>query len=234
MDSLFFLNLNMKKVSLSLLVMMVFLGFKNTSSAQLQVLRDQGTGNPVMADPYPEVKGTPYWNEFDIGKIIFSEKDTLGDMVIAFNAFNHTLVYNMERELMAYSPGKISGFILSPDSNPQIFRSGYMIPNVGKNRFVEILVDGEYTLVNHKYKKMIDDPGATYGSQRSKTFASQEDLYLYKNGETFLWKSKKKNLIEIFGEEGYKKVNELANSYNLDLTEKNDIRRLVYFLNRGV
>ncbi|MFD2200366.1 hypothetical protein [Shivajiella indica] len=224
----------MKKFSLSLLVLLTFIGLTNNTFCQLQVLRDQGTGIPVLANPYPEVKGTPYWSEFEIGKIIFSEKDTASNLVIAFNAFNHTLVYSMDRELLAYSPGKISGFILSPENNPQIFRSGYMIPNIGKNRFVEVLVDGDYTLVNHKYKKMIDDPGATYGSQRAKTFANAEDLYLYKDGQPFLWKSRRKNLIEIFGEEGYKKVNELANTYNLDLTQKNDIKRLVYFLNSGV
>lgn len=224
----------MRKFSFGLLVILMFLGLTNISFCQLQVLRDQGTGNPVMANPYPEVKGSPYWSEFEIGKIIFSDKDTVSNLVIAFNAFNHTLVYRMDRELMAYSPGKISGFILSPDSNPQIYRSGSMIPNVGKNRFVEILVDGEYTLVNHKYKKMIDDPGATYGSQRAKTFANTEDLYLYKDGQSFLWKRRKKNLLEVFGEDGYMKVNELANTYNLDLSEKNDIKRLVYFLNSGL
>ena len=224
----------MRKFSISLLVNLMFLGLTNISLCQLQVLRDQGTGNPVMANPYPEVKGSPYWSEFEIGKIIFSEKDTVSNLVIAFNAFNHTLVYSVQRELMAYSPGKISGFILSPDSNPQIYRSGYMIPDVGKNRFVEVLVDGEYTLVNHKYKKMIDDPGATYGSQRAKTFANTEDLYLFKDGQSFLWKSRKKNLLEVFGEDGYKKVNELANTYNLDLSEKNDIKRLIYFLNSGL
>lgn len=224
----------MKKFSLSLSVFLLFMALTNTSFCQLQVLRDQGTGNPVMANPYPEVKGSPYWNEFDLGKIIFSEKDTANNLVIAFNAFNHTLVYSVDRELMAYTPGKISGFILNSETDPKIFRSGYLIPNVGKNRFVEVLVDGEYTLVNHKYKKMIDDPGATYGSQRAKTFTSVEDLYLYKDGKPFLWKSRKKNLIEIFGEEGYKKINELSNTYNLDLTEIKDVKRLVYFLNSGI
>jgi hypothetical protein len=63
----------MRKFSFGLLVILMFLGLTNISFCQLQVLRDQGTGNPVMANPYPEVKGSPYWSEFEIGKIIFSE-----------------------------------------------------------------------------------------------------------------------------------------------------------------
>ncbi|WP_246611576.1 hypothetical protein [Arthrospiribacter ruber] len=199
--------------------------------AQLQMLRDQATGNPVMANPYPEVKGSQYWTEFDSGTIIFSDKDTLSDVVIAFNAFNHTLEYRQGRELMAYSPGKINGFILNPSSNPQLYRSGYDIPGTGKNRFVEVLVDGDYTLVNHKYKKMIDDPGATYGSQRAKAFSNAEDLYVFKDGEAFLWKTRKKIMVEYFGDEVYKTINELSNKYNLDLKEKADIRRLIMLLN---
>lgn len=222
----------MKKFSLRLLVTLVFVGITGTSFAQLQVLRDQATGNPVLANPYPEVKGSPYWAEFDYGKIIFSERDTADNLMIAFNAFNHTLVNSVDRELMAYSPGKITGFILNANSTPQVFVSGFKIPNVGANRFVQVIVDGEYTLVSHKYKKMVDDPGATYGSQRAKSFQNAEDLYLYKNGEPHLWKSKKKQLMEIFGDE-YVKVNDLAKSYNLDLREKNDVRRLVLYLNNG-
>lgn len=222
----------MRKFSLSLLVVLLFSGLLNESIAQLQLLRDQVSGNPVMANPNPDVNGTPYWSEFESGKIIFSEKDTVDNLMIAFNAFNHTLVYQLERELLSYTPGKISGFILQSKSNPQLFRSGYLIPNIGTNRFVEILVDGKYTLVGHKYKKISDDPGAAYGSQRAKSFASVEDLYVYKDGQPFLWRARKKNLVEFFGEEDYQKINKFSSAYNLDLKAKNDIRRLINFLNQ--
>lgn len=219
----------MKKFSLLLSVVYVCsFGF---ASAQLQLMRDQATGNPVMANPYPEVKGSQYWTEFDQGSIIFSEKDTAEEVVIAFNAFNHTLEYREGRELMAYSPGRINGFILNAKSAPQLFRSGYNIPGIGSNRFVEILVDGDYTLVNHKYKKMIDDPGATYGSQRAKAFSNTEDLYVFKDGEAFLWKPRKKALVGFFGDEGYSLINDLSNIYKLDLKDKNDIRRLIMLMN---
>jgi hypothetical protein len=86
----------MRKFNINLLVNLMFLGLIIISLSQLQVLRDQGTGNPVMANPYPEMKGSPYWSEFEIGKIIYSEKDTVSNLVIAFNAFNHTLVYSVD------------------------------------------------------------------------------------------------------------------------------------------
>ncbi|EKB48020.1 hypothetical protein [Cecembia lonarensis] len=223
----------MKKFSLSLLVYTVLLIPYHAAFAQLQMLRDQGTGNPVMANPYPEVKGTPYWMEFGMGSIIFSERDTASNLVIAFNAFNHTLVYQMDRDLMAYSPGKVNGFILGRGPNAQVFRTGYMVPGIGPNRFVEVLVDGDYTLVNHKFKKIVDDPGATYGSQRSKVFQNAEDLIVYKDGEAFVWRARKKNLERFFGVDGYKKLKDLSNSYGLDLKEKSDVRRLIMLLNNG-
>ncbi|PSL01751.1 hypothetical protein [Cecembia rubra] len=222
----------MRKFSLSLLVLLLIGGLGNQSVAQLQLLRDQVSGNPVMANPNPDVNGTPYWSGFEEGKIIFSEKDTVENLMIAFNAFNHTLVYQVERDLVAYTPGKISGFILQSKSNPQLFRSGYNIPNIGPNRFVEILVDGKYTLVSHKFKRITDDPGAAYGAQRAKAFVNAEDLYVYKEGQPFLWRAKKKNLIEFFGNEGYQKINQFADTYNLDLKAKSDIRRLIHFLNQ--
>lgn len=215
------------------MVFTVWVGMTHSVLAQLQVLRDQGTGNPVMSNPYPEVKGTPYWSEFEMGSIVFSEKDTATNLMIAFNAYNHTLVYQLDRELMAYSPGKINGFILGKNNSNQIFRTGYMIPGIGTNRFVEVLVDGELTLVNHKFKKMVDDPGATYGSQQSKTFQSVEELIVFKDREAFIWKPRKKNLSGFFGEDGYKKINDIAKSYVLDLKDKNDVKRLVMLLNAG-
>ncbi|PRY84019.1 hypothetical protein [Mongoliibacter ruber] len=215
----------------SLIIAVLFISTINFVNAQLQVLRDQGSGAPVAVDPFPDVKGSPYWKEFDLGKVIFSDRDTAENLDIAFNAFNHTLVYKDGRELMAYVPGKINGFILNASSAPQFYRSGYDIPGVGKNRFVEVLVDGDYTLVNHKFKRMIDDPGAAYGSQRAKVFSNVEDLIVFKDGESFLWKPKKKSLVGFFGSDGYSKINEFAATYNLDLKDPTDVRRVIMFLN---
>lgn len=215
----------------SLLFTIITLVCCGGATAQLQMMRDQATGNPVMANPYPEVKGSQYWTEFDMGTIIFTEKDTANDVIIAFNAFNHTLEFRDGRELMSYAPGRINGFILNPNSAPQLYRSGYNLPGVGANRFVEILVDGELTLVNHKYKKMVDDPGATYGSQRAKAFANTEDLYVFKEGEAFLWKPRKKALVAFFGDDGYSLISDLTNQYGLNLKEKSDIRRLIMLMN---
>ncbi|MCH7399677.1 hypothetical protein MM236_16890 [Belliella sp. DSM 107340] len=221
----------MRKISLLLVVLVIC--SLNFAKAQMQVLRDQATGNPVMTNSYPEVKGSQYWKEFDKGSILFTEKDTANEVVIAFNAFNHTLEYREGRDLKFYSPGRIKGFVLNSESSPQFYVSGYDIPNVGSNRFVELLVHGNYTLVNHKYKIMNNDPGATYGSQRAKAFSNVEDLYVFKDGKAFLWKIKKKGLVEFFGADVFALINQLSEKYTLDLKEKNDIRRLIMLMNSG-
>ncbi|ERM81924.1 hypothetical protein P872_07980 [Rhodonellum psychrophilum GCM71 = DSM 17998] len=185
---------------------------------------------PVLANPYPDMKGSPYVGDFELGKIIFSERDTAENLMVNFNAFTNKLEYRIEGELLALDANKIFGFVLNEKSNPSVYRSGYAIPSVGPNRFVEILVDGEYTLINHKFKVIMDDSGASYGSQRAKVFEGREQLYVVKDGEVKLWKAKKKNLASIFGPD-YEKVLSLEKDWSLDLSNLSDVTRLIKGLN---
>lgn len=219
----------MKIISLKLFVFLIFV-FTNTVFGQVSLLKDGTTGMPVLANPYPDMKGSAYLGDFEFGKIIFSERDTAENVMINFNAFSNKLEYRMEGKLLAFDASKIFGFVLNSKSNPSVYRSGYAIPSVGPNRFVEILADGDYTLINHKFKVVMDDSGASYGSQRAKVFEDRAQLYLVKDGEVKLWKAKKKNLEEIFGLD-FEKVRSLENDWNLDLGDPSDIIRLIKGLN---
>jgi hypothetical protein len=221
----------MKKFSLKIVIMAVLTGIFTPAMAQLKLLRDEASGGrPVMTNPYSEVKGSAYLYDFAEGSIIFSEKDTAQNLLVAFNSYDNTLEHKMDEQLIAYYPGKISGFILNTGSYPRLFRSGYDIPQAGANTFVEILVDGNYSLIAHHYKTMGDDMSATYGSQRAKIFQNVEELYVVVNGEAKLFKPKQKFLQETFGEES-SKVNKLIDDYSINLKEKSDVIRLITLLN---
>jgi len=221
----------MNKFSLNIAAILLLTGIFNPAMAQLKLLRDDASGGrPVTSNPYAEIKGSAYLWDFEEGSILFSEKDTARNLIIAFNAYDNTLEQKSDGQLVAYIPSKISGFILYQNSNPRFFRSGYSIPKVGANVFVEILIDGKYSLISHHYKVLGDDLSATYGSQKAKSFQNVEEWYLVKDGEAKLVKSKPKSIQETFGDDT-PKVNKLIKDYSLDLKEKSDVIRLINLLN---
>lgn len=219
----------MNRVSCIIALIVFFCGI-HKGQAQLQVLRDQGTGAPIMANPYAGVKGSPYIGDFDLGTIIFNEKDTASNVMIAFNGYANSLEIKLDGQKFAYSPNKIHGFVIAPDGKPELYRSGFVVPGTGENRFVQVLSDGKYTLIKHKYKTMGDDLSATYGSQNAKTFNPGEELFVAKDGEVKAWKAKDKSLKEIFGED-YPKVTQLVKDNGLFLKDQADVVRLFRMLN---
>jgi hypothetical protein len=219
----------MSKISY-LIVLIVLFCIVQEGKAQLQVLRDQSTGAPIMANPYAGVKGTPYIGEFELGTIIFNEKDTATNIQIAFNGYANALEVKVEGQLFAYTPQKILGFIIAPDGKPELYRSGFVLPGIGENRFVQVLADGSYTLIKHKYKTMGDDLSATYGAQNAKAFSPGEDLFVAKDGVVKAWKAKTKNLEEIFGPD-YTKVAALIKGNGFNIRDEADVIRLFRLLN---
>lgn len=211
---------------------MLLTGLVHPAMAQLRLLKDGVSGGrPITANPYSEIKGSAYLLDFEEGSILYSEKDTARNLIIAFNSYENTLEQKSDGQLVAYVPSKISGFILNPDYNPRVFRSGYAVPKVGANLFVEVLVDGEYSLISHHYKTLADDLTAAYGSQRSKIFQSAEELYVVYKGTSKLLKTKPKSIQETFGEDT-PKVIKLIKDYSLDLKLKSDVIRLINLLNK--
>jgi hypothetical protein len=219
----------MSKVSYLIVLIVLFCGIQN-GHAQLQMLRDQGTGAPITANPYAGVKGSPYIGEFASGSIIFNEKDTANNIQIAFNGYANSLEVKVDGQLFAYTPQKILGFVISPEGRPELYRSGFVLPGLGENRFVQILEDGNYTLLKHKYKILGNDPSATYGTQNAKSFNPAEDLFVAKDGVVKPWKSKAKNIEEIFGDD-YPKVSALVKDNGLNLRDQADVVRLFRLLN---
>jgi hypothetical protein len=219
----------MKKIS-CLFVLIVFFCGMQEGHAQLQMLRDQGTGVPITANPYAGVNGSPYIGEFALGSIIFNEKDTATNIQIAFNGYANTLEVKVEGQLLAYSPQKILGFVISPDGRPELYRSGFVLPGLDENRFVQVLEDGNYTLIKHKYKTLGSDPSATYGTQNAKSFNLGEDLFVAKDGVVKAWKAKTKNLEEIFGSD-YTKVAALIKGNGFNIRDEADVIRLFRLLN---
>lgn len=185
-----------------------------------------------MNNPYREVKGSPYVADFKEGKIYLPTGQTVEGLQIAINGYENTLEYKLEGNLYSYVPEKLSGFSWIGDSGESVeFTSRYTLPTLGKKVFLQVLETGKYSLLLYQYKIMTDDVAATYGAQAAKVFQDQEDLFIVKDDQVFLFKNKTKEMESIFGDE-MSKVNSLQKSQKLNLKNTEDVRVLVRALNR--
>jgi hypothetical protein len=172
-----------------------------SSFAQMTLLRDNGTGMPITADPFLGVKGSPYFDEFNKGTIYLATGQKVEGLSIALNAYSNTLEYKLEGKLFAYTPEKVTGFSYPLEAGGSEYTSAYVVPTLKTRRFLKILEKGTYTLLFHGYKTMTDDPSATYGAQAAKVFQDQQEFFVVVNEKVMLLKNKEKDLQQIFGTE---------------------------------
>lgn len=214
------------------LVLFTFLFASQSTLAQLSILRDNGTGNPIITSPYREVKGTHYIEDFKIGTMYLPNGQKVEGLQLALNGYENTLEYKLDGSLFAYTADKLAGFAFTSPSGELIeYTTEYVIPTLSKRRYLKILEKGKYTLLHHQYKIMADDVTATYGAQAAKVFQSQEEFFIAKEGEIFLLKNKAKDLEEIFGADSGK-VAALIKSQKTNFKNPEDLKSLIRQLNQ--
>jgi hypothetical protein len=218
--------------NISYVIALLFGVFVSESSfAQLSLLRDNGTGNPIMTNPYTEVKGSQYINEFRQGILYLANGQKVEGLQIALNGYENTLEYKLEGNLYSYSPENLPGFsIVSESGELEEFTSEYVIPTLSKKRFLKKLEAGKYGLYLYPFKIMTDDVGSTYGAQASKVFQNQENLFIVKDGKIVLFKTKTKDMQVIFGDD-FEKANAIIKDQKLNLKNPEDVRVLIRQLN---
>lgn len=218
---------------LSLLILIILTGISSSQVlAQLAVLRDSGTGMPITTNPYREVKGSAYFQEFKPGILELNDGRKVEGLQLALNGYEHTLEYKLEGNLYAYSPEKLKGFSFFNAGGEEIkYTSVYAVPTLSKQRFLQVLEEGKYTLLLHSYKIMVDDVAATYGAQAAKAFQDQEDFFIVKNGVIYLVKNKSKDLEELFGQD-FNEAMAIQKNQKLNFKNLSDLVVLVRALNR--
>jgi hypothetical protein len=203
-----------------------------SSFAQMALLRDNGTGMPITANPFLGVKGSAYFDEFNKGTIYLASGQKVEGLSIALNAYSNTLEYKLEGKLFAYSPDKVTGFSYSPEAGGSEYTSAYVVPTLKTRRFLKILEKGTYTLLFHGYKTMTDDPSATYGAQASKVFQDQEEYFVVVNEKVMLIKNKEKDLQQIFGTE-LAKATAFIKSERIDFKKSEELKTLIRHMNQN-
>ncbi len=219
----------MKKSCFFLLLLVGLLPLQ--SLAQLALLRDNGTGLPITANPYGGVKGSAYLEDFKKGILYLKTGQKVEGLYVALNSYNSTLEYKLEGGLFAYTPDKLVGFSIPIDGGSKEFTSEYVLPTLKVQRFVQVLEKGKYTLLFHPYKIMTDDPSATYGAQASKVFQDYEEFFVAVNGKVFLVKNKEKDLKEAFGSD-FEKVQTIIKSQKVNFKNAEELKSLIRQLNQ--
>ena len=220
----------MKKI----IALSLFLGslLPMSSFAQMTLLRDNGTGMPITANPFAGVKGSPYFDEFKKGIIYLATGQKVEGLSIALNAYSNTLEYKLEGGLFAYTPEKVTGFSYPPEAGGSEYTSAYVVPTLKSKRFLKIMEKGSYTLLYHGYKTMTDDPSATYGAQASKVFQDQEEFFVVVNEKVMLMKNKEKDLQQIFGAD-LAKATAFIKSERIDFKKSGDLQTLIRHMNQN-
>lgn len=214
------------------LVFIAILFATQSTLAQLAILRDNGTGNPILTSPYREVKGTHYIEDFKIGTMYLPNGQKVDGLQLALNGYENTLEYKLDGSLFAYTADKLAGFAFTSPSGELIeYTTEYEIPTLSKRRYLKIVEKGKYTLLHHQYKIMTDDVTATYGAQAAKVFQNQEEFFVARDGEVFLLKNKPKDLEQIFRDDSGK-VSTLIKSQKTNFKNPEDLKSLIRQLNQ--
>jgi hypothetical protein len=219
----------MKKLCFFLLFLVGLLPLD--SVAQLALLRDNGTGLPITANPYGGVKGSAYLEDFKKGVLYLKTGQKVEGLYIALNTYNNTLEYKLEGGLFAYSPDKLVGFSFPVGEGSIDFSAEYVLPTLKTNRFVQVLEKGKYTLLFHPYKIMTDDPSATYGAQASKVFQDYEEFFLAVDGKVFLLRNKEKDLKDAFGVD-LEKAQSIIKSQKINFKQAEELKSLIRQMNQ--
>lgn len=225
----FYLQQLMKK-----LILFILLGVSPivSSYGQMAILRDNGTGMPITANPYIGVKGSAYLEDFKKGVLYLNNGLKVEGLQIALNAYSNNLEYKIDGGQFSYGPDKLTKFTYSSSSGELIeFTSEYEVPTIKKKRFVQIVEKGKYSLLYHPYKVMTDDPSATYGAQAAKVFQDEQDIFVAVDEKVYLLKNKEKVLKEVFGSDAEKAI-AFIKSQKVNFKEMNELKALIQELNK--
>jgi hypothetical protein len=225
----FYLQQLMKKI-----IVFILLGVSPfvTSYGQMAILRDNGTGMPITANPYIGVKGSAYLEDFKKGVLYLNNGLKVEGLQIALNAYSNNLEYKIDGGQFSYGPDKLTKFTYSSSSGELIeFTSEYEVPTIKKKRFVQVVEKGKYSLLYHPYKVMTDDPSATYGAQAAKVFQDEQDIFVAVDEKVYLLKNKEKVLKEVFGSDAEKAI-AFIKSQKVNFKEMNELKALIQELNK--
>ena len=139
---------------------------------------------PVHERMHPSVQGTPLLqNDWAEGAVVMADGRNFYGVSLLYNLYDDILYFKRDKEMCEFTDPVqqfMFRYLKGNDSATALYRSGF--PAIGKNTersFYEVLADGKYQLLNHRYKIMVKVKGDYVRKDEYNKFEDRTQLYLY-------------------------------------------------------
>ena len=139
---------------------------------------------PVHERMHPSVQGSPLLqNDWAEGAVVMADGRNFYGVSLLYNLYEDILYFKRDKEMCEFTdPVKqfMFRYIKGNDSATAVYRSGF--PAIGRNTersFYEVLADGKYQLLNHRYKTLVKVKGDYVRKNEYNKFEDKTQLYLY-------------------------------------------------------
>lgn len=139
---------------------------------------------PVHERMHPAVQGSPLLqNDWAEGAVLMSDGRNFYGVSLLYNLYDDILYFKRDKEMCEFTDPVLQfmfRYVEGNDSVTALYRSGF--PATGKNTersFYEVLADGKYQLLNHRYKTLVKVKGDYVRKDEYNKFEDKTQLYLY-------------------------------------------------------
>ncbi|WP_127132187.1 hypothetical protein [Pseudoflavitalea rhizosphaerae] len=139
---------------------------------------------PVHERMHPAVQGSPLLqNDWAEGAVTMADGRNFYGVSLLYNLYDDILYFKRDKEMCEFTDPVLQfmfRYARGNDSVTALYRSGF--PATGKNTersFYEVLADGKYQLLNHRYKTLVKVKGDYVRKDEYNKFEDKTQLYLY-------------------------------------------------------
>lgn len=196
---------------------------------------------PMAVSTLPETEGKDdlqrrfFRQEWSNGTVFFAKNRYEANIPLLFDVYNNRLYFLKDKVIMEFIEPVTEFRIELNDKNDSLmmqFRNAY--PPVHSNTaetFYEVLIDGGIQLLKCKAKSIYLHKDQEVPEERRRN--DKEQYYVFLNdGEMVLIKKDKKQILQALPAYAGK-IDEIINKQKLKLKQEDDLKELIFLLNRG-
>lgn len=218
--------------------------FSGVSFGQISNVDMNGT--PARLTTYSEIEGSPYlfndWAKADIGTTNAGLKQ---DVAYRFNIHDNELeVVNeagnkiyLNKDYVEYVVLQRPSILIAegtPGLLPNLlFKKGFdFVRGIGPKDLVNVLAEGDYTLVRRFYSDLVTPPKNSYAPTPGRMFVFEETYYLIDKDENVTSvKNKTNTILKALKEADQEKAKSILKEDKLDLSREDHLVRFFTKLN---
>lgn len=219
-----------------LLIFMTVLTTVN-SFAQIEELTKEDMQDIIQRNVVPEfrsvdIKGSPYYNDtFKDGFVTLFNNSKTETLSMNYNIYENRIEYTDGNTILAINGSQIKEFTFTENGINQTFRKGFSASGLDANEFVHVLVDGNAKLLIKNEVSYQQDISSYGVATQQDEYISNQRIYFHIDGETDrVRRMRERSVIRSFNQHR-DRLEKYTAQNNLDLSELNDVKRLLEYYN---